>query len=177
MIFLSSTRLLALQPRSTVNAAARISRATQHGNLVRQISHAKSSSSPPTKAVSSLLVTGAAATATYLYVTGNNIADLAPTTVVQCSAGVPLGGEPVMLSPSKEPATGILFPRLCNGMTLVGCGVRVKWGFVKVSCCNVIRYYHSILGEKFRVLKMDHCFVGAGVCSRYLCRSIGNVND
>ncbi|KAL3760434.1 hypothetical protein ACHAWU_005969 [Discostella pseudostelligera] len=132
MIFLSSTRLLALQPRSTVNAAARISRATQHGNLVRQISHAKSSSSPPTKAVSSLLVTGAAATATYLYVTGNNIADLAPTTVVQCSAGVPLGGEPVMLSPSKEPATGILFPRLCNGMTLVGCGVRVKWGFVKV---------------------------------------------
>jgi hypothetical protein len=26
-----------------------------------------------------------------------------------------------------------LFPRLCNGMTFVGCGVRVKYGFVKVS--------------------------------------------
>ncbi|KAL7552758.1 hypothetical protein ACHAWF_015996 [Thalassiosira exigua] len=37
-----------------------------------------------------------------------------------------------MLSPSKEPATGILFPRLCNGMTLAGCGVRVKWSFIKV---------------------------------------------
>ena len=50
--------------------------------------------------------------------------------VAQCSA--PLGSEPVMLSPKTEPATGILFPRLCNGMTLAGCGVRVKWGFVKV---------------------------------------------
>ena len=37
-----------------------------------------------------------------------------------------------MLSPKTEEATGILFPRLCNGMTLAGCGVRVKWGFVKV---------------------------------------------
>lgn len=42
------------------------------------------------------------------------------------------GGEVVMLAPTKEPATGILFPRLCNGMQFVGCGVRVKWGFVKV---------------------------------------------
>jgi len=47
---------------------------------------------------------------------------------VQCAAAV----ESDMLSPSKEPATGILFPRLCNGMTLAGCGVRVKYGFVKV---------------------------------------------
>lgn len=43
-----------------------------------------------------------------------------------------MGAEPAMLEPSKEQATGILFPRLCNGMTLAGCGVRVKWGFVKV---------------------------------------------
>lgn len=42
-----------------------------------------------------------------------------------------------MLSPKAEEATGILFPRLCNGMTLAGCGVRVKWGFVKVR--NVMR--------------------------------------
>lgn len=42
------------------------------------------------------------------------------------------GGDVVMLAPTKEPATGILFPRLCNGMQFVGCGVRVKWGFVKV---------------------------------------------
>jgi len=32
----------------------------------------------------------------------------------------------------KEPSTGILFPQLCNGMTFVGCGVRVKYGFIKV---------------------------------------------
>ena len=53
---------------------------------------------------------------------------------VQCAAAV----ESDMLSPSKEPATGILFPRLCNGMTLAGCGVRVKYGFVKVRDACVI---------------------------------------
>jgi hypothetical protein len=37
-----------------------------------------------------------------------------------------------MLGPTKEKATGILFPQLCNGYTLVGCGVRVKYGFIKV---------------------------------------------
>jgi hypothetical protein len=57
--------------------------------------------------------------------------DADSSSTVQCSAA-PLGVEPVMLSPSKEPATGILFPRLCNGMTFAGCGVRVKYGFVKV---------------------------------------------
>lgn len=50
-----------------------------------------------------------------------------------CSAPPLLGAEATMLSPATEPKTGILFPRLCNGMTFVGCGVRVKYGFVKVS--------------------------------------------
>ena len=40
--------------------------------------------------------------------------------------------EVVMIGPIKEPSTGILFPQLCNGMQFVGCGVRVKYGFVKV---------------------------------------------
>ncbi|GAX12919.1 hypothetical protein FisN_32Lh059 [Fistulifera solaris] len=35
-------------------------------------------------------------------------------------------------TPIKEAATGILFPQLCNGMFFAGCGVRVKYGFVKV---------------------------------------------
>ena len=35
-------------------------------------------------------------------------------------------------TPIKEAATGILFPQLCNGMYFAGCGVRVKYGFVKV---------------------------------------------
>jgi hypothetical protein len=41
-------------------------------------------------------------------------------------------GDVVMLGPTVEPATGILFPRLCNALTFVGCGVRVKWRFAKV---------------------------------------------
>lgn len=51
--------------------------------------------------------------------------------LVQCSVA-PSGFDPVMIAPVKEPATGKMFPRLCNGMTFAGCGVRVKWGFVKV---------------------------------------------
>lgn len=41
-------------------------------------------------------------------------------------------GDVLMLEPHKEISTGILFPHLCNAMTFVGCGVRVKYGFVKV---------------------------------------------
>lgn len=33
---------------------------------------------------------------------------------------------------TKEPQTKIIFPHLCNGMTFCGCGVRVKYMFVKV---------------------------------------------
>lgn len=40
--------------------------------------------------------------------------------------------EIIMLGPTKEKSTGILFPQLCNAMQFVGCGVRVKYGFVKV---------------------------------------------
>lgn len=35
-------------------------------------------------------------------------------------------------TPVKEAATGILFPQLCNGYSLAGTGVRVKWGLIKV---------------------------------------------
>jgi hypothetical protein len=35
-------------------------------------------------------------------------------------------------APIKENATGIMFPQLCNGMNLVGTGVRIKWGLIKV---------------------------------------------
>lgn len=42
------------------------------------------------------------------------------------------GGEIMLLGPTKEAGTGILFPHLCNGMQFVGCGVRVKYGFIKV---------------------------------------------
>lgn len=35
-------------------------------------------------------------------------------------------------TPIKEPATGILFPQLCNGYYLAGVGVRIKYMFVQV---------------------------------------------
>ena len=69
-----------------------------------------------------------AATATVLATVGATTSSLSG--VAGCEAKS--GGDVVMLAPTKEPATGILFPRLCNGMQFVGCGVRVKWGFVKV---------------------------------------------
>jgi len=35
------------------------------------------------------------------------------------------------ISEVQEPSTGIRFPRYLNGFILLGCGVRVKFGFVK----------------------------------------------
>ena len=46
---------------------------------------------------------------------------------------IPSSGDVVSIgTPTKEKATGILFPSLCNGYTLVGTGVRIKYMFVKV---------------------------------------------
>ena len=60
------------------------------------------------------------------------------TSITQCAALRKTGGDVVMLGPTEERATGILFPNLCNAMTFVGCGVRVKYGFVKVCVMNVV---------------------------------------
>jgi len=54
------------------------------------------------------------------------------TNTTSCSARKGGGGDVLMLEPHKETSSGILFPHLCNAMTFVGCGVRVKYGFVKV---------------------------------------------
>lgn len=49
------------------------------------------------------------------------------------AARIPISGDVLSMgTPTKEPQTGILFPQLCNGMNLVGVGVRVKYVFVKV---------------------------------------------
>ena len=55
-----------------------------------------------------------------------------PINKTLCDAAIPTGGDVIMLAPTKEKATGILFPGLCNGLRFVGCGVRVKYGFIKV---------------------------------------------
>ncbi|KAL9180983.1 hypothetical protein ACHAXT_009788 [Thalassiosira profunda] len=106
------------RPRAPAPATGAALRATRrHGSLARP-------AAVPSSAPASLLVAAAA------LVCAGGAAGHRDATAAQCSA--PVGSEPAMLSPSKEPATGILFPRLCNGMTLAGCGVRVKYAFVKV---------------------------------------------
>jgi len=52
--------------------------------------------------------------------------------ISHCEAPKAITGDVLNLGVTKEPSTGIVFPRLCNGLTFVGCGVRVKYGFVKV---------------------------------------------
>lgn len=49
------------------------------------------------------------------------------------AARIPTSGDILSVgTPTKEKQTGILFPPLCNGMQLVGVGVRIKYVFVKV---------------------------------------------
>eukprot|EP00567_Pseudictyota_dubia_P003635 CAMPEP_0197442844 /NCGR_PEP_ID=MMETSP1175-20131217/8762_1 /TAXON_ID=1003142 /ORGANISM="Triceratium dubium, Strain CCMP147" /LENGTH=259 /DNA_ID=CAMNT_0042973393 /DNA_START=46 /DNA_END=825 /DNA_ORIENTATION=- len=81
-----------------------------------------------------LLLSGAMGCATLIAVSSaDGTSSLRKSSTAKCDIQrKQSGGDIVMLAPTKEPATGILFPRLCNGMTFVGCGVRVKWGFVKV---------------------------------------------
>jgi Chalcone isomerase-like len=53
--------------------------------------------------------------------------------VASCAAKIPAPGTVLTIGKiTKEPATGIAFPELCNGMTLAGVGVRTKYVFVKV---------------------------------------------
>jgi len=49
------------------------------------------------------------------------------------AARIPVSGDLIAIGkPTKEKSTGILFPALCNGLSLVGTGVRIKYVFVKV---------------------------------------------
>mmetsp|Transcript_26597 Transcript_26597/g.61221 ORF Transcript_26597/g.61221 Transcript_26597/m.61221 type:complete len:242 (-) Transcript_26597:326-1051(-) len=50
--------------------------------------------------------------------------------------------------PTVEPKTGISFPYLCDGLTFVGTGVRVKYGFVKVYAVGTYVDPNSMAGVK-----------------------------
>ena len=55
------------------------------------------------------------------------------TPMTAMAARIPSSGDVVSMGTlTKEPHTGILFPPLCNGLSLVGVGVRIKYVFVKV---------------------------------------------
>lgn len=56
-----------------------------------------------------------------------------PLPSVKLDVGIPASGDIITVGkPVEEKATGILFPTLCNGYSLAGTGVRIKYGFVKV---------------------------------------------
>eukprot|EP00934_Nitzschia_sp_Nitz4_P006086 Nitzschia sp. Nitz4//scaffold71_size96697//74392//75005//NITZ4_004705-RA/size96697-processed-gene-0.14-mRNA-1//1//CDS//3329557277//6076//frame0 len=53
-----------------------------------------------------------------------------------------------MVSAIKEKATGISFPPLCNGFSLAGAGVRIKWGLVKVYAVGTYLDPVAMMGVK-----------------------------
>jgi hypothetical protein len=85
-------------------------------------------------APSSILTPGTAAVAaTAAAVLVYAVAEAPDARVARLEGRIPTSGDVISAgTPIKEPATGILFPPLCNGYSFVGCGVRVKYGFVKV---------------------------------------------
>ena len=138
LISRQSCRLL--HHRSSPSSAAVLPRSSAQ-RLIARPSSSSSKSSSATAGFSSNQPTAAAillSTAALLYNNNNTNNGTTIFTTSECS--VQLGAEATMLSPATEPKTGILFPRLCNGMTFVGCGVRVKYGFVKVSRIYIMRY-------------------------------------
>jgi hypothetical protein len=75
----------------------------------------------------------AAALAMAAVATGVVMANEDPKNYWTSLAALPTSGDIVTIGQvTKEKATGISFPSLCNGLTLAGTGVRVKYGFVKV---------------------------------------------
>jgi hypothetical protein len=71
-------------------------------------------------------------------------------------ARIPSSGDIISAgTPAKEPATGILFPQLCNGYSFVGCGVRVKYGFVKVYAVGTYVDFLSMSPIKSNPLRVE----------------------
>ena len=76
-----------------------------------------------------LVLISCGALSAYIYQHDDRTTSTSWLTITSCSSPIDI----LMLEPSKEPRTGIFFPKLCNAMQFVGCGVRIKYGFVKVS--------------------------------------------
>ena len=112
---------------STLRSSSRLMlRRPVVARMQRSFGTATVSSSTSTRSVATLLFLGGGAAALAMSTTTPAVTYLA--------APIPaLGGDVISTgTPVKEKATGILFPQLCNGFYLAGCGVRIKYGFVKV---------------------------------------------
>uniref|UniRef100_A0A7S3L7L1 Chalcone isomerase domain-containing protein n=1 Tax=Amphora coffeiformis TaxID=265554 RepID=A0A7S3L7L1_9STRA len=82
--------------------------------------------SSTSRLATTVVLIGAGAAAAY-------VTSTTPAQRAYMAASMPLGGDIISAGkPVKEKATGILFPALCNGYYFAGCGVRIKYGFVKV---------------------------------------------
>jgi hypothetical protein len=80
-------------------------------------------------AIASVVAVGAAA----VIVEDRENPNTRTTYISQMAARIPTSGDVLSVGKiTKEPATGLAFPELCNGMTLAGVGVRIKYVFVKV---------------------------------------------
>lgn len=122
---LSSTSRLALRrvvtrhgSRSLVSTAGAAG-GTQHRRAVAAMG-----------AMASVVVVAAAAA---LSDDGQHGSSFTNNKVAHMAARVPTSGDVLSVGKiTKEPATGLAFPALCNGMSLAGVGVRIKYVFVKV---------------------------------------------
>jgi hypothetical protein len=98
------------------------------GATVRSFTLASSQSNRTFLAVTVAAAAAAAATVILTTTSDSNtpllVTSSIQTTQLEAAASVGVG--------QKEPATGIVFDALCNGYTLVGTGVRVKYGLIKV---------------------------------------------
>jgi len=124
------------QQRTSIPACSRVIK----GCTRRALSAATASSShqSATRRTSLVAIMGAiAVTIDYNNRTTSGVLSLGALScddvVCSCDARVPSSGDVFSVGKiTKEPATGISFPALCNAMSLAGVGVRVKYVFVNV---------------------------------------------
>lgn len=115
-----------LNRRFVASTASRSSSATTSSSSSSLFSYSSSYSS--SRSYADWILVGVVATTASLI---HNKSKDRKTTLL--AASLPSSGDIISAGvPLKEPATGILFPQLCNGYYFAGCGVRVKYGFVKV---------------------------------------------
>ena len=115
--------------KSSSSASARgfVSSAGQSGGGINHHTHR----APIIGAIASVLAVGTAAS--FVDEKQSNDRHRQTSYVSQMAARIPTSGDVLSVGKiTKEPATGLAFPALCNGMTLAGVGVRIKYVFVKV---------------------------------------------
>jgi len=100
------------------------------------------------------VLSNAVRTAAAVVVTVAAVSTTAAAATIGCDAKDVLG-----IEPHQETSTGIWFPHLCNGMTFTGCGVRVKYGFVKVYAVATYLDPTAMHGVKHDPVKVQEALI------------------